>query len=129
MIGALWTRYREFVLYALIGAIGAGSDFAIYTILQRSLHYLVANSVSVLVGITLSFLLNAKFNFQVTDRLRRRFVMFFTVGMIGLLVSNLVLALCIDFLGLDPVFAKAVTLGIVLLLQYSLNKRFSFRAL
>lgn len=123
----LWTRYRQFILYALLGAIGAGSDFVVYTLLQRSIHYLLANSISVLVGITVSFLLNASINFKVTDKLTRRFAVFFGVGMAGLFVSNALLFFFIDYSHFDAVLSKAMTLGIVLLLQYSLNKRFSFR--
>lgn len=129
MIRELWIRYRQFFLYSLIGAFSAGTDFAVYAILQRDIHYLFANSISVLVGITLSFLLNAGLNFKVTNQLRRRFIIFFAVGMIGLLVSTLLLALFIDRVHLHAIFAKTLTLGIVLILQYSLNKRFSFRSL
>ena len=78
--------------------LSSGLDFCVYTFLVRviGMNYLLANCISVVVGITTSFTLNRKYNFKVTDRTFRRFAIFFTVGICGMLLSNLILYVCID---------------------------------
>ena len=52
-IGFLWTRYREFVVYCLIGGSGVTLDCLVFAGLTIGLgwHYQLANAISVSCGI------------------------------------------------------------------------------
>jgi putative flippase GtrA len=119
---------RQFLLYCIIGAGGVSLDFTLYTLLVKTgVPYQPANAIGYASGTLLSFMLNAWINFRVTDHLGRRLASFFSVAFLGWLASALLLQLLIGRLDLDKFFSKFVTLVIVLLLQYNLNRRISFR--
>jgi putative flippase GtrA len=120
---------KQFLLYCIIGASGVSLDFGIYSLLvkTRLLDYQAANAVGYASGTLLSFILNVKFNFRVTDRLALRLAGFFSVAFLGWLASAALLQLLVGHCGFDKYVSKFATLVVVVLLQYNLNRRFSFR--
>ena len=104
-------------------------DFGIYSFLIRSrfLEYQAANAIGYASGTTLSFILNARFNFRVSDRIVQRLVCFFGVALIGWTISAGLLRLFIENYGFNKYLAKMITLVVVMLVQYNLNRWFSFR--
>lgn len=119
---------RQLVVYALIGACGVTLDFFLFLLLFNvvGIHEQVANAISISAGIVNSFTLNALFNFRKRDRLLMRFVRFYAVGMGGIALTFVLLAVFAGPLGLNPNIVKLCSLPLVLVLQYSLNKRWSF---
>ena len=67
----LLNRYRELILYCLIGCTGATLDFVIYAVLTEwaGLHYQLANFISISFGIVNNFFWNYFFNFKTHDHL------------------------------------------------------------
>ena len=64
----LYTKYRNFILYGLIGGLCTLVDIGVYYLLgHTNLHYLLANIISYNCGIIASFLLNRRYNFKVKD--------------------------------------------------------------
>jgi len=125
----LLLRKKQFLLYCVIGASGVTLDFGIYSLLlkHRLLDYQAANAAGYASGTLLSFVLNARFNFRVTDKIALRLVSFFSIALVGYLVSAGLLHVLIDRLGFDKYLSKAATLAVVVLLQYNLNRLLSFR--
>ncbi|WP_084103289.1 GtrA family protein [Demequina sp. NBRC 110056] len=124
----LLSRYRRFLLYVLIGGGAVVIDVGLYALLAgpAGWHPLVANTTSTFLGMAFSFTANSLLNFKVTDRIVARFLSFMLVGGVGFVVSTLMLAVLIDGFGVDALVAKAATLPVVLLLQFTLNKRVTF---
>lgn len=122
-------RFENFIKYCMIGVTGVTLDFIIFFLLYKKLgiHYQFANIISVSCGITNNFLLNAFFNFKVKDRLLFRYLQFYAVGMIGLSLSALILYVFIEKLRFEALTAKIMTIFVVVGIQYTLNKAFSFR--
>ena len=121
-------RWRQLILYGIIGSFSAFLDFLVYTALvSMGLFYIHANCISVLVGIGSSFLLNRHFNFKVKDAVLRRFVIFLIIGLAGLLLSNLVLYGCIEWMGIDKLVSKLLSIILVALFQFVLNKYITFK--
>ena len=120
---------KQFVLYCVIGASGTLLDFGIFSLLVRTglLNYQGANAISYASGTLLSFVLNARFNFRVTDKILQRLVCFFCVAFVGWLMSAGLLNLFIGHYHFNPYASKLVTLGFVVVLQYTLNRFISFR--
>jgi putative flippase GtrA len=120
---------KTFIFYSLIGVSGATLDYVCFVLLVHyaSWHYLLTNIISTTLGITNNFFLNARFNFGVKDRLFSRFLRFYCIGLLGLALSSVILFLLIDRLRLTPEVSKFVVIVVIVILQYNLNKRFSFR--
>lgn len=127
-LGALWAKYRNFLLYAVIGCSGVVLDMALFFVLFNAagMDEQVANVISTTAGITNNFVWNTLFNFRKRDRLPARFAKFYLVGVSGLLLTAALLWLLATVLGVDANIVKAASLPAVLLLQFWLNKRWSF---
>jgi putative flippase GtrA len=122
-------RYKYFVLYGIIGVVSALLDFVVFNrmVALTDCSYIVANIVSVHCGVVCSFTLNRQFNFKVKDQPIKRFVTFYIVAMIGLLISSLLLVQFIEKAGLDTKLAKALTILITAVFQFIMNKTITFR--
>jgi putative flippase GtrA len=121
---------RRLVLYCLIGSTGATLDFLIYSSLVRwaGVHVQAANAVGYAAGTTLSFTLNALFNFKTRDWLPLRLISFFGVAFLGWAASASVLYVTIEQFGWNKYVAKMATMVVAVLLQYNLNRLISFRS-
>jgi len=129
MIRKLYNKYRELIKYCIIGCSGALLDFIVYTILIKAfgMNYLLANALSVTAGITNNFFLNAYLNFKVTDKLFKRFISFYLVGMLGLLISEILLYLLVDIMSMNSIIAKIITIFVITIVQFILNKTITFK--
>lgn len=125
----LYTRFRNLILYGIIGGFCAALDFGIYTGLcyWDIMPYLMANIISIHIGIFTSFLLNRSFNFKVKDKVKTRFFSFYTVGFVGLGISEGMLYLMVTKGGWNEIACKLVSIVVVALIQFLLNKYITFR--
>lgn len=125
---SLYMRFRNLILYGVIGSCTATLDFLLFTALTRwtDVYYIAANVVSCSLSILCSFLLNSKYNFRVTDHPVRRMISFFSVGIAGLFLNSFVLHLCIEDLLWENSAAKLTSIVITVLIQFLLNKYISF---
>lgn len=125
----LYFKFRNLILYGIIGSFTSFLDFYVYTLLSQyaGIYYLAANCISVLVGITTSFVLNRKYNFKVKDHAGQRFSIFLTVGLCGMLLSNLILYVGIDELHYNSMIVKLASIVLVVFFQFLLNKYITFR--
>ena len=123
-------KYRHFFLYCLIGCSGALLDYLIFLGLTDFLgmkeQYQWVNLLSVSTGILNNFWLNARFNFKKSDHLLKRFLSFYAVGMFGWLVSAGCLYVLIERMEIRSAIAKIVTIFVVTVLQFTLNKLITF---
>ena len=97
MVKELYFRFRNLILYGIIGGFCAALDFGVYTALCYFdiMPYLWANIISIHMGIFMSFILNRSFNFKVKDKTTQRFLSFYAVGLTGLGISELMLYLMV----------------------------------
>ena len=123
-----YAKFRNLVLYGIIGCCTAALDFLVFTGLTRftAIHYIIANVISCCCGITASFLLNRKYNFKVTDHTVRRMAIFFCVGIFGMFLSSVILHFCVDDLHWNELVSKLASIVIVVVIQFFLNKHISF---
>ena len=128
-IKRLYNRFRNLILYGIIGSFTSFLDFCVFTLLCKyiGLYYLASNCISVLVGITTSFLLNRAYNFRVKDHAKRRFTIFLSVGLSGLVLSNVILYIGIDMLHGNEMLVKLASIVLVVGFQFLLNKFVTFR--
>jgi putative flippase GtrA len=120
---------KQFLLYCLIGLSGTLLDFGVFTLIRKAklLDTQAANAISYASGTMLSFILNARFNFRIADKIPLRLVCFFGVALLGYSVSAGLLYEFVQVHGFNEYLSKAATLVVVVILQYNLNRRISFR--
>lgn len=129
MLKSVYLKFRNLILYGIIGSFTSALDFVVFTMLSKyiGIHYIVANCISVLVGITTSFVLNRSLNFKVKDKKGKRFIIFLTVGLCGLVLSNLILYVGINLLDGDELIVKLASIVLVVGFQFLLNKFVTFK--
>lgn len=128
LVWSLTKKYKSFIIYSFIGVSGATLDFVLFAVLLKiNIYYLVANVISVSAGISNNFILNILFNFKVSDKLLTRFISFYSVGISGLFISSVLLYLFITIFHWPELLSKFFTIFAIVLLQYNLNRKISFK--
>lgn len=122
------TKHRHFLLYALIGVSGVVIDYAFFAFGTKALGLgvLIANFIAISLGIINNFWLNTKYNFKTHDYLLKRFALFYAVGALGIVLSEILIFIFHYGMGIDDLIGKLLTLPFVLVFQFVLNRRFSF---
>jgi putative flippase GtrA len=120
---------RQFILYCLCGGLGVSTDYLVFFLsVTAGLWYQGANLLGYLAGTLLSFALNRVLTFGMRDRVAQRLAMFLGVAAIGFGASAALLALLVDVFSVDPRIAKLLTLPMVVVLQFTLNRKLTFNA-
>ncbi|MBQ4385141.1 MAG: GtrA family protein [Kiritimatiellae bacterium] len=129
IIKHLVARYRQLIVYCIIGCTGATLDFVVYALLTNcvGIHYQFANFLSVSFGIVNNFFWNCYFNFKTKDKILKRLASFYSVGMFGWALSAVCLWLFIEVVELNDLIAKLGTIFFVTVVQFCLNKFITFR--
>jgi len=124
----LLDRYGQFLLYAAIGGGAVAIDVGVFAVLATvgGMHVLLANAVSTAIAVVYSFVANSFGTFKVTDRMLLRFVSFAAVSGVGFVASSIMIGASVGLFSMDPVLAKAITLPVVLVVQFTLNKTVTF---
>lgn len=130
MLSNYYSRFRNLILYGIIGSFCATLDFGIYTALCQFdiTPYLVANIISTHVGIFVSFFLNRSLNFKVKDGTFLRFLSFYAVGIAGLGISELMLYFMITLRDMNEFASKFISIIVIALIQFTLNKYITFKS-
>ena len=129
IINDLYNRFRNLILYGIIGGFCAALDFGVYSVLiyLDIMPYLWANVISIHIGIFTSFLLNRSLNFRVKDKTAVRFLSFYVVGLVGLGISELMLFCMVTVGGWNELICKLLSIVVVALVQFLLNKYITFK--
>lgn len=118
---------NNFVRYCIIGACGVTIDFLSYMIIVGlGMAPVLATVISTSLGITNNFLLNSYTNFNKRDRILSRFTKFYSVGLLGIGITAIIVYILHDVLGLSPLLSKVISIPPVVILQFLLNKNISF---
>ncbi len=125
----LYRRFRNLILYGIIGCCSSGLDFLLFTLFVSVLewHYIPSNCISILAGITTSFTLNRNYNFKVKDKTRKRFGIFLVVGLSGMVLSNIILWICIEQMHINAIISKFLSIVLVVFFQFLINKYVTFK--
>jgi len=131
----LWRRLpvtlRELGLYGLASAAALAVDWGLLLgLTQAGIDYRIATAVGFCAGIGITYLLSISMVFRhraVVDR-RREFIGFFGVGIAGLVVTQLLMALWVERLGMTPGLAKIPTAGLVFVFNFTIRRALLFSA-
>lgn len=120
---------RQFIIYSIIGICGVSVDYGIFFVLHNFFNFdaQLANLVSTPIAITNNFIWNVIFNFKTKDKLVQRYLSFFAVGMVGLVITAVIIEAFVNRAGINANIVKAGSIVVVVLVQYNLNRRITFK--
>lgn len=125
---SVFATHKNLVLYFLIGMSAAALDVGLYAIFCFTLGMsaVLATALSIAAAVVYAFVLNAFANFGKSDRLFRRFSSYALISCGGLVFSAALIFGLVDMLGFPALLIKLITLPLVFVTQYALNRKCSF---
>lgn len=133
---ALLVKYRELIIYGIVGVITTivnwGASFLLEaTVLDSSvpLQNTIINVIAWIAAVIISFPLNRKWVFQSKNPAWFHEFLGFTASRVTtLLIEELIMLLCVNLLGLDFRFSKVFIASVlVIILNYVFSKLLVFR--
>lgn len=121
-------KYSTVIKYFFIGISAAAIDVSIYFVLFNiyDLSALTSTSISITLATVYAFTLNKVYNFQVKGNTFLRLVSYSLVSGVGLLISLSLLHFLTDIRGYNGNLVKVISLPIIFVVQYILNKKITF---
>lgn len=94
------------------------------------IHYLISGAISYTCGMITNYSLNKTFNFKnKSKKIVRQFGLFVFVALIGLGFNQLILWLLVEFANLFYMYAKLISIVIVMLWSFYGHKKLTFGVL
>ena len=100
---------KNLLKYGTVSVLSAMSDFSVYSFLayRLNLYYLFSNTISFIFGLFLVFYLQKNWTFQYSSNNNvKTFGRFVLIVMITYILTNLILIICIEFLGFGLLISK-----------------------
>lgn len=123
--------FIQFVRYGLVSVIALAVDFGGMVLLVEllSIHYLVAATVSFISGLAVNYLLSRAWVF--TERKYesrvKEFIIFTSIGIVGLLLNNSIMWLAVERIGIYYIFSKIIATILVFFWNFGLRKMLVFK--
>jgi putative flippase GtrA len=125
----IFLKQKQLILYLIIGGFCASLDYIFFAFFIKFFNfgYLFANTISINIGIITSFILNRHYNFKMKDRVFIRFLTFYLIGLLGLVISSGILVVMIEWLSYNEYVSKMFSLVVIAIIQFLLNKFITFK--
>lgn len=121
-------RYYQFFKFCITGVLNTLiSTISYWIMLKIGVYYILANVISYFIGMINSYILNKKWVFKSKDSPIKTFLKFFSVSILALGLSTLILYSFVHFLKLNAFIAQILTTGIIMIFNYILSKFFTFK--
>ena len=115
------------VRYLLVGALGTAINFASYAaLLALGVAYAVAAGLGYALGMVTSYPLQRRWTFGAGEHQWRFLARYCTVQVLGLLANVAVIAFLVEVVHVPELPAQALSIAIVVLVTFQLNRRWSF---
>jgi putative flippase GtrA len=118
---------NQFIKYSFVGVLNTVISYVAFFILVNYAQYLIALGCAHFIGVINSYVWNHSWVFH-----RRRsivdFVKFNAVYIIAFAVNAAALVICVEFLKLEPRLAQLGLIPLVLVISFTGNKYWSFKA-
>lgn len=117
--------------YSLVGGLAFVVDFgSLFAFTEYAgLHYLAANALAFLLGLTTNYLLSISWVFsrRTLDNRTGEFAVFAGVGLVGLGINEGIMWLMTDLVGMYYMGSKVVSTGVGLVWNFGARKALLFR--
>lgn len=121
---------RQFIKFCIVGVLNTAIDTLAYIFFTRifGIFYLLANIFAFVISSTNSYYLNRIFTFKsAQDKKKLEYSKFISVLLVGLVIAEIVLFICVHFFNLNDIVGKLIAIAIVLFWNFFGSKFFVFK--
>lgn len=120
---------HQFFRFALVGSVGTAGHYLTLFLLVRfgQLTPVAASVIGSVVGALINYLLNYKYTFRSQAGHRHALSKFMMVALAGTLINMVIMWLGVNLLSMNYVIVQLMATGTVLLVNFTLNRYWTFR--
>ncbi len=118
--------FIQFFRYIFVGGIAFVADAGALWLCEKFMHYLIAAAIAFVFGLVVNYVLSVCFVFSPDERTTSRtaeFIIYAVIGVIGLGLTELIMWLFTDVIGLYFLLSKIVAAAIVLVWNFVARKK------
>lgn len=126
----IYTPMHHFIKYVVVGGVSTLVDMGTLLLFTTAgLHYLCSACIGFLTGLSVNYMLSKKFVFTQQSKVNKtkEFLFYGLIGLIGLLLTILLMYLCTDIFKIHYLFSKVIVAIIVLGWNYGARKQFLYK--
>ncbi|HOV08860.1 MAG TPA: GtrA family protein [Spirochaetota bacterium] len=114
--------------FGIIGVLNTIVFFVLFFILFNvmKLHYLSATSIAYILATINSFVFNRSWTFESYGDTNRKFVKFFIVNILSIIVNSLSMFVLVDLIHLHPWLSQFITICFTMCVNYLGNRFWTF---
>lgn len=118
---------KHVIRFLFVGVLNTVFGYGIYALLVfLGIQYLVANTISTVLGVIHSYLWNRFFTFKSKNKALKEIFKFISVYIISYLIGMLTLMIFVKKIGISEYVAGVINLFITTMISYFGHKYFSF---
>ena len=119
----------RFIKFGLVGVLNTIINWILFILLNSmGVYYIISNIIAYSISTLNSYLWNSKWVFKYTgDNVNQTTFKFITLNIIGLVLNTIILFLLVDIIKLPKIISLIITTGIVMILNYFINKLWVFK--
>lgn len=119
----------RFIKFGLVGVLNTLINWILFILLNSfGIYYIISNVIAYSISTLNSYLWNSKWVFKYSgDNVKETSLKFIVLNVIGLTLNTIILYLLVDIVGLNKLIALVITTGIVMILNYFINKFWVFK--
>ncbi|MCI8575318.1 MAG: GtrA family protein [Bacilli bacterium] len=119
---------RQEFRFLLVGGLNTFVGYGVYAVLLLfNINYLVANTISTIIGIGHSYLWNRFYTFKSKEKAGKELLKFVSVYVASYIIGTITLFTFKSILNISPYIAGLLNLVITTLISWFGHKNFSFR--
>ena len=120
-------KHIRLARFVITGGVAAAVEYGVFMMLHAlGLHILLANTLSFLCGLGVSFSLNRLWVFRSKAAASTQFGMYFTLAIVNLLISDALIWLGVNKLSIYPLYAKLITMVLIAAWNYGIYRKIIF---
>ena len=114
----------RFIKFGLVGVLNTAINWIIFILLNSlGLYYIISNIISYSLSTLNSYIWNSKWVFKYNgDNIKETTFKFIILNIIGLILNTCILYILVDILWSSKIIGLIITTGIVMILNYFINK-------
>ena len=121
-------KNKQFIKFVIVGIINTIVGYGTYGILiYFNVYYLIANTISTIIGVTNSYILNTRITFRDSKKDIKTPIKFVSVYIVSYIIGTLNLILLIKYFNVNSYIAGLFNIGVTTIISYFGHKLFSFK--
>ncbi len=119
----------KFIKFGLVGVLNTIINWILFILLNSiGVYYIISNIIAYSISTVNSYLWNSKWVFKYTGHnVNQTTFKFIILNIIGLVLNTIILFLLVDIIKLPKIIALIIATGIVMILNYFINKIWVFK--